>query len=47
MTSRIPRRGAVYYIQQAIPLDLQAEWGAKQEWKSLRTKDLNEAELAN
>jgi hypothetical protein len=43
MTSRIPRRGAVYYVQQAIPLDLQAEWGAKQEWKSLRTKELSEA----
>ncbi|MDP3634107.1 site-specific integrase [Phenylobacterium sp.] len=43
MSTRIPKRGAVYYVQQAVPLDLQDALGAKQVWKSLGTKDFEEA----
>ena len=43
MSTRIPKRGAIYYVQQSVPLDLQAELGAKQIWKSLDTKDYEEA----
>lgn len=43
MSTRIPKRGQTYYVQQAIPKDLQEAWGAKQVWKSLDTKDYEEA----
>lgn len=43
MSTRIPKRGATYYVQQAVPLDLQDALGAKQIWKSLGTKDFEEA----
>jgi len=41
--ARIPRRGSIYYIQQAIPRDLHSAWGAKQEWRSLHTPDCETA----
>jgi len=43
MSTRIPKRGAIYYVQQAVPLDLRDVLGAKQIWKSLETKEYEEA----
>jgi hypothetical protein len=43
MTSHIKRRGATYYAQIAVPLDVQAVIGRKTMDQSLRTKDPQEA----
>lgn len=40
---RLYRRGAVYYHRAAVPTDIRATYGKREELKSLRTKDRAEA----
>jgi hypothetical protein len=43
MPEHMERRGAVYYIRRVVPKDLQPVLGIREKWRSLRTKDFEEA----
>ncbi|NEU14587.1 tyrosine-type recombinase/integrase [Methylobacterium sp. BTF04] len=47
LATNIARRNgsAVYYARLAVPKELQAIFGAKERWESLRTKDAREAKV--